>query len=75
MDSMYLLRWPNASGGGSRKIGLFVVVPKKLRVMIVGESIVGAAGVGVGSVLLVWDLYLVGEDVDGLRRTCGGSLE
>ena len=72
---MYLLRWPNASGGGSCEIGLFVVVPKKLRVMFVGESIVGAAGGGVGHVALVWDLHLVGEDVAGLRRTCGGSLE
>ena len=72
---MYLLHWPNASGGGSREIGLFVVVPKKLRVMFVGEGIVGAAGVGIGRVALVWDLYLVGEGVAGLRRTCGGSLE
>ena len=72
---MYLLHWPNASGGGSREIGLFVVVPQKLRVMFVGKSIVGAAGVGVGRVALVWDLHLVGEDVAGLRRTCGGSLE
>ncbi len=54
---------------------MFVVVPKKLRVMFVGESIVGAAGVGVGRVALVWDIYLVGEGVVGLRRTCGGSLE
>ena len=57
---MYLLHWPKVSGGGSREIGLFVVVPKKLWVMFVGESIVGAAGVGVGRVALVLDLHLVG---------------
>jgi hypothetical protein len=54
---------------------MFVVVSKKMPVMFAGEGIVGAAGVGVGHVALEWNLYLVGEGVAGLRRTCGGSLE
>ena len=54
---------------------MFVVVSKKMPVMFAGKGIVGAAGVGVGHVALEWNLYLVGEGVAGLRRTCGGSLE
>ena len=72
---MYLLHLSNASGGGSLEFGLFAVVSKKMPVMFAGEGIVGAAGVGVGHVALEWDLFLVGEGVAGLRRTCGGSLE
>ncbi len=72
---MYLLHLSNASGGGSLELGMFVVVSKKMPVMFAGEDIVGAAGVGVGRVALEWNLYLVGEGVADLRRTCGGSLE
>ena len=72
---MYLLHLSNASGGGSLEFGMFVVVSKKMSVMFAGEGIVDAAGVGVGRVVLEWNLFLVGEGVAGLRRTCGGSLE
>ena len=72
---MYLLHLSNASGGGSLELGMFVVVSEKMPVMFAGEGIVGAAGVGVGRVALEWNLYLVGEGVAGLGRTCGGSLE
>ncbi len=72
---MYLLHLSNASGGGSLEFDMFVVVSKKMPVMFAGEGIVGAAGVGVGRVALEWNLYLVGEGVAGLRRTCGGFLE
>ena len=69
---MYLLHLPNASGGGSLEVGMFVVVSKKMLVIFVGKGIVGAAGVGVGRAALEWDLF---PGVAGLRRTCGGSLE
>ena len=72
---MYLLHLSNASGGGSLEFGMFVVVSKKMPVMFAGEGIVGAAGVGIGRVAFEWNLYLVGEGVAGLRRTCGDSLE
>ena len=72
---MYLLHLTNASGGGSLEFVLFAVVSKKMLVMFAGEGIVGAAGVGVGRFALEWDLFLVGEGVAGLRRTCGGSLK
>ena len=54
---------------------MFVVVSKKMPVMFAGEGIVGALSVGVGRVALEWNLFLVGEGVAGLTRTCGGSLE
>ena len=71
---MYLLCLSDASGGESLEVGLLAVVSKKLPVMFAGEGIVGAAGVGVGRVALEWNLFLVGEGVARLRRTCGGSL-
>jgi len=43
-------------------------------VMLAGEGIVGAAGVGVGHVAPGLNLFLVEGDVAWLERTCGDSL-
>ena len=71
---MYLLHLLNASGGVSLEFGLFAAVSKKTPVMLTGEGIVGAAGVGVERVALEWNLFLVDGGVAWLRRTCRGSL-
>ena len=71
---MYLLHLSNASGGESLEFDLFAVVSKKMLVMFAGESILGAAGVGVGHVAPELHLFLGERGVAWQRRTCGGSL-
>jgi hypothetical protein len=55
-------------------VDLLAVVSKKMPVMFAGEGIVGAVGVGVGSVAFELNHVRIEEGVAWLRKTCGGSL-